>query len=175
MCVYPPQRRCFNGHQPFSCSLTHIPGSVWLPSVLCSTSFQFVSVGTWLSGSNLQVIGDELELASSWFSFRWCFAELLSLGTAQNELSPHLSAPPQLQCGQHYFVFAECFLFFTVLSIWSHFTVSTSSWITHRVNQWVKKQRHRKMTFIYLWRQWLQVFKEIDFCQCLLHNHHVLT
>ena len=114
MCIHCPERLLLQISAFLTC--TDSDSRIWRSSILCSTNFQFVSDDTWLSGSNLQVIGEELELDSSRFSFRWYFAEPLSHGTDQPELPPHPSAA-QLQYGEHDIV--EC-LFFKVVSSLSH-------------------------------------------------------
>lgn len=93
--------------------LTGSHSRVWLSSILCSANFQFVSGGTWLSGSNLWVIGDELKRDGSWFSFRWCFAESIAVLWHSPVWAPPLTRVPS--------VFTECFLFFRVLSDFFYF------------------------------------------------------
>ena len=88
MCIHSPERLQIS----VFLTCTGSDSRIWLPSLLCCTNFQFVSDDTWLSGSNLWVTGEKLELNSYWFSFRWYFAEPLSHGTDQPEL-PLTQAP----------------------------------------------------------------------------------
>lgn len=60
---------------------------VWLPSLLCSTSFQCVS---YCADGVAPPFGYFVKVGTGWlwFSFKWCFADLLSHGTTQRELLP---------------------------------------------------------------------------------------
>lgn len=125
--------------------LTDCPGSDF--HLFCALPIfnLFLVVLDWMARISvfnyLWVIGDELEIVGSWFSFRWCLAELLACATVQHEL-PLSLMPYNWNMGTTTLDFPNAFCYFRLIS-WSSLHCEL-----YRVNLWVKKQRHKEMTFI---------------------------